>query len=131
MCIGLSVSILTWLAVCAMLWLLSKTFKKGLGFGQIASTWGLSYIPNLLCIVLYNLLLNIPAIYDGSGVLVFIFSTLFIILIVWKAIYYFMFLRFVIDTTLVEFCTITLVSAIVFIILIMVGSKFGIQVPMV
>ncbi len=128
---GVSVSIVIWIAVCVLLWLLSKAFRKGLGFGLMASTWGLSYIPNLLCIVLYNLLLNIPGIYNGSGVFAFIFSTLFIILLVWKAIYYFMFLRFVIDTTLGEFVAITAISAVVFAALIILGSKVGIQVPMI
>lgn len=131
MFIGLSVSIVTWLAVCTLLWLLSKAFKKGLEFGQVASTWGLSYIPNLLCIVLYSLLLNIPKIYNSSDALTFVFSTVFIILLVWKAIYYFMFLRYVMDTSLGEFVAITAVSAVVFATLIILGSKAGIQVPMV
>jgi len=131
MFIGLSVSIASFIAVCTLMWLLSKAFKKGLGFGQIVSTWGLSYVPNLLCIVLYALLLNIPKIYSGSDALAFVFSTLFIILLVWKAIYYFMFLRFVLETTLGEFIAVTAVSAVVFIGLIVIGAKVGIQVPMV
>ncbi len=131
MCIGLIVSVVTWLAVCAMLWALSKAFHKGLRFGQVASTWGLSYIPNLLCVMLYCLLLNIPGIYNGSNVLAFVFSVFFIILLVWKAIYYFMFLRFMIDTSVGEFAIVTAVSAVVFAALILLGSKVGIRVPMV
>lgn len=131
MVLGVCLTIITWLAVCAMFWLLSKAFKKEIKFGRVVSTWGLSYIPNLLCIILYSLLLNIPAIYNTSGFLTFIFSTLFIILLVWKAIYYFMFLRFVIDTTLGEFLIITAVSAIVFAALILLGSTAGLQVPVV
>ena len=129
--IALSVSIASWLAVCAVFWLLSRAYKKGLGFKQITSAWGLSYIPNLLCIVLYILLMNIPGLYAGSGFLTFIFITLFIILLVWKAIYYFMYLRFVLDTTLGEFIVITAVSAALFAALIILGSISGIQVPMI
>lgn len=131
MFIGLSVSIITWLVVCALFWLLSKAYKKEIGFGQVASTWGLSYIPNLLCIVLYNLLLIIPEINNGSGLSAFVLSTLFVIFLVWKAIYYFMFLRFVINITLGEFLVITAVSTIVFLVLIIIGFNVGIQVPMV
>jgi hypothetical protein len=53
--LGLIVSIMTWLVVCALFWIFSKIKNKGIGFGQIASTWGLSYIPNFFCIILYNL----------------------------------------------------------------------------
>lgn len=130
MLIGLTVSIATWLLICASFWLLSKAFNKELGFGQIASTWGLSYIPNLLCIILYNLLLIKPEINNGSGLAAFIISTLFIMLLVWKAIFYFMLMRFVLDTTLREISVITAVSAVVFTILIMIGFKVGVQVPM-
>jgi Ca2+/Na+ antiporter len=48
-------------------------------------------------------------------------SALFILLLVWKAICYFMFLRFVMDTTLKEFLIAVAVSAIVFAALIWPG----------
>jgi len=130
MFIALAVSIITWFAVCALFWLLSKAFKKGLGFRQVASTWGLSYIPNFLCVVLYNLLVILPGINNGSGFSAFIISSLFIMFLVWKAIYYFMLMRFVINTTLGEFIVITAISTLVFTVLMIIGFKVGIQVPM-
>jgi len=126
----LVMSIATWLLVCASFLLLSKAFGKEIRFEQIASTWGISYIPNFLCVILYNLLLIKPEINNGSGFAAFIISTVFIMLLVWKAIFYFMLMRFVINTTLCEITIITVVSAVVFVIVIMIGSKVGIQVPM-
>lgn len=130
MFIRLAVSIITWLAVCALFWLSAKAFNKGLSYRQVVSTWGLSYIPNLLCVLLYNLLLIIPKANNGSGFAAFIICTLFIMFLVWKAIYYFMLMRFVIDTTLREIIVITTISAVMFVILIIIGFKVGIQVPM-
>lgn len=130
MVLGFILSIITWLAACTLLWLLSKAFKKGLTFGQVASTWGLSYIPNFLCVVLYGLLLTLPNAHSANGFAAFLLCALFIMLLVWKAIYYFMFLRFVIDTTLGEFLICTAASAIVFAALMFLGFKAGIQVPM-
>lgn len=130
MFIGLTVSISTWLAVCTLFWVLSKAFNKGIGFGQVASTWGLSYIPNFLCIVLYNLLFIIPDINKGSDFSAFLISSLFILFLVWKAIYYFMLMRLVIETTLFEISITTAVSAVVFAVLMIIGFKVGIQVPM-
>jgi hypothetical protein len=42
----------------------------------------------------------------------------------------FMLMRFVIDTSLREIIVITAVSAVVFAVLMMIGFKVGIQVPM-
>jgi len=130
MFIALSVSIMTWLAACLMFWLLSKAFNKGLGFEQVTSIWGLSYIPNFFCVVLYGLLLIVPKINTASSFSAFIICAIFIMLLVWKALYYFMLLRFVLDTTLRELLIITAVSAVVFAGLMIIGSKLGIQVPM-
>lgn len=130
MLIAFCVSVLTWLAVCLLFWMLSKAFHNGLRFRQTASVWGLSYIPNFLCVLLYGVLKVVPGIQITSGFAAFIVSTLFILLLVWKAIYYFMFLRFVMDTTLKEFVITAAVSAIVFTALIWAGSLAGIQVPM-
>ncbi|MEX1378305.1 MAG: YIP1 family protein [Eubacteriales bacterium] len=125
-----ALSIGTWLAVCALFWMLSKAFKKDIKFSQISSTWGLSYMPNLLCVVLYNTLLIAPGVNNGSGIAAFVICTLFIMLLVWKAILYFMTMRFVIDTSLGEIIVYTAVSAVVFAVLMMVGFRAGIQVPM-
>lgn len=130
MILGFAVSMITWLVVCTMFWLLSKAFHKGIVLGQVAATWGLSYIPNLFCIILYNLLLTHPGIYNGSGFSTFIISSLFLLFLIWKAIFYFILMRSVLNTTLLEITVCTAVSALVFTILMMVGFWVGIQVPM-
>jgi len=130
MLLGLLACMVTWLAACTLFWLFSKAFQKGVGFGQIAAAWGLSFIPNVLCIILYGLLSVKPEIYSGNALLAMIFSALFIMLLIWKAIYYFMMMRLVLNTTLREILVITAASALVFTALMLVGSRVGIQVPM-
>ena len=130
-CAGLIGSVMTWLAVCAMLWALAKAFHKDLRFKHVASIWGLSYIPNLLCVVLYGVLAIVPGIYSSSNILAAIFSVLFIVLLVWKAIFYYLFLRFVMETSASELIITMAVSAVVFVALILVGFTIGIQVPMI
>lgn len=128
--VALCVSVLTWIVVCLLFRVLSKAFHNGLDFRQTVSVWGLSYIPNFLCVLLYGILKVVPGVRIASGFAAFIVSALFILLLVWKAIYYFMFLRFVMDTTLKEFLITVAASAIVFGGLIWAGSLAGIQVPM-
>lgn len=129
MFLRLVVVIITWVVVCTVFWLLSKYFHKKISFRQTASIWGLSYIPNFLCIILYNILLIKPKIYNGSGFSTFIISSLFIMFLIWKAIYYFMYMRSVLNTTLREIVIITVVSAFLFISLIMLEFMVGVQVP--
>jgi len=127
---ALCVSLLSWLAVCLLFLALSKAFRNGLRFREAASVWGLSYIPNFLCFLLYGLLKVVPGIRVTSGFAAFVIGALFILLLVWKAIYYFMFLRFVMDVSLKEFLITVAASAVVFAGLIYVGIHAGIQVPM-
>lgn len=127
---GFAVSVLTWLAVCALFRLFSILFAKGIRFGQIVSVWGLSYLPNFFCLILYGLLMLFPRIHNGSGFTAFVIGFLFILFLVWKAIFYFMFMRFVLRTTLREIMILTAVSAAAFAVLLMIGFKAGIQVPM-
>lgn len=130
MFLGVLVSVATWLVVCVMFWILSKAFRKRLDFMQVASIWGLSYIPTFLCVVLYNILLIAPRMTNLSGFVAFLISALFIMILVWKTILYFVFMRFVVDTTLREMIIYSIVSVVLFTALMLIGSKVGIAVPM-
>jgi len=124
-------SILTWIAASAVLWGLSSVFKKGLGLRQILSTWGFSYTPNLICIIAYNLILLKSSILSDSNVTVFFINTFFIMLLVWKALYYFIEMRHVIKTTVPELFIITVISGLSFALLMAAGGAVGIEIPMI
>lgn len=130
MLVMFTVSVLSWLAACTLFRLFSRWFKKEAGFVEIASTWGLSYVPNFICILLYSLLQLKPEFLTGSGLLGFIVSTVFIMILVWKAIYFFIEMRFVIRTTGVELLIITLATGLIFMLLMWIGFSAGLQVPM-
>lgn len=126
----LSVGILTWLAVCMLFWLLSKSFRKPVSFKEIASTWGYSYIPNVICIMIYNLILLKTNLFTSNDILGFIINTLFIMLLIWKVIYFFIELKYVINTNGAELLIATLIAGVFFILLMWAGFLAGIQVPM-
>ena len=131
MLLALCVSVLSWIAVCLLCWALSKAFHNGVSFRQTASIWGLSYVPNFLCVLLYGFLKVVPDLRISSGFAAYLVSAMFILLLVWKVIYYFMFLRFVMDTSLKEFLLTVAASAIVFSALIWADASIGIQVPFI
>lgn len=124
------VSILTWLAVCTVFWLISIFLKKEVSFKQIVSTWGLSYTPNLLCIAAYNALLLKSNAFIGSSIAAFIINTFFIMVLIWKVIYYFMEMKYVMKATAFELFIITIITGIAFLALMAIGGVVGIQVPM-
>ncbi len=126
---ALCVSLLSWLAVCLLFWALSKAFRNGLRFREAASVWGLSYIR----ISVHPAVRTFESCTGYTGykrIRGFIIGALFILLLVRKAIYYFIFLRFVMDVSLKEFLITVAASAVVFAGLIYAGMHAGIQVPM-
>lgn len=130
MLIMLLVSILSWTAECLLFRLLSILFRKQVSFEEIASTWGFSYAANFLCIVAYSFLQVKFDLIIGSGIAGFLVNTFFIMLLIWKAIYFFMEMKFVIETTGFELLVFTIAAGIVFALLMAAGSMVGIQVPM-
>ncbi len=124
------VGVLTWMAACTLFWLLSTIFKKKVSFEEIVSTWGFSYVPNFICIIAYSLVHSKLGLFIGYSIFGFLINTFFIMLLIWKAIYFFIEMRSVIRTTGFELFIFTLITGVVFVILMSVGISFGIQVPM-
>lgn len=123
-------SVLSWLIVCLLFWALSCAFRNGLRFRQVLSVWGFSYVPNALCVLLYGGLQFLPNARVPSGIAAFLIGAAFLFLLVWKAIYYFLFLRCTMNVSLRELVLTALSSAVVFAALLWAGALAGIQVPM-
>ncbi len=119
----------TFLAECLVFWLFSIIFKKEASFKQFVSTWGLSFIANLICILTY-FMLQLSDIRTYNTIFAFLISTFFIILLVWKAIYYFIEMKLVMKATAFELVIITFICGMIFTVLMMVNSFIGIQIPM-
>lgn len=125
-----AVSILTYFAACALFYLISFLFKKGVGFKEIVSTWGMSYLPNLICIIAYYTLLMKFPLMQFDGVFAFVVNTFFIMLLVYKALYFFMEMKVVLKVTAFELLISTIGLGIAFVLLMWIGFAVGIQVPM-
>jgi hypothetical protein len=124
-------SVATWLAVGGALGLVAIALHRELRYKQLTPVWGLSYLPNVLCLVLYTIALAAPTLWKGSDIGSFVFATLFILCLVWKAIYYFLVVRVVFQASLAEFLGMTAFLGAVFAALALLGAQLGVQVPMV
>ena len=130
MLLAFGASVLSWLIVCLLFWALSCAFRNGLRFRQVLSVWGFSYVPNALCVLLYGGLQFLPNARVTSGIAAFLVGAAFLFLLVWKAIYYYLFLRCTMNVCLRELVLTVLSSAVVFAALLWAGALAGIQVPM-
>ncbi|MFD1175269.1 hypothetical protein ACFQ3W_03005 [Paenibacillus puldeungensis] len=119
----------TWAIACGCIWLVSRIFRKGIGFRQVSTTWGLTYLPNLICVAA-NYFLATNRHLTELPVLSFLIQTLLIMLLVWKAILYFIEMRCVLQVTGTELTIGTVIVGIVFLPVMMVGFILGLQVPM-
>ncbi len=119
----------TFLVECLVFWLFSNIFKKEASFKQFVSTWGLSFTANLICILTY-FMLQLSDIRIDNTIFAFFINTFFIVLLVWKAIYYFIEMKLVMKATAFELVIITIICGVIFPVLMMANSFIGIQVPM-
>ena len=123
-------SISTFLAECMVFWLFSIIFKKEASFKQFVSTWGFSFITNLICILTYFILQLWSDLRIDNALLAFLINTFFVILLVWKAIYYFIEMKLVMKATAFELVIITTICGMILTVLMVANSFIGIKVPM-
>ncbi|NTV89701.1 MAG: hypothetical protein HGA22_04975 [Clostridiales bacterium] len=127
--LAFGVALLSELAAVALFFVLSAFFQKGAGFGRIVSTWGYSCIPNLICMIAWCMI-GFGAFNFFSNQLVgFLINTFFIMLLVWKAIFYFMEMKYVLKVSVRELIIMTVIVAAVYVPVMMAGFAAGIQIP--
>lgn len=124
-CISLAITV----TACLSFLFVSIIFKKNIPFKEITAFWGLSYIPNIVCTILYTLTELFNSVLIGNSLAGFIINTVFIMLLIWKAIFYFIQMNFVLKLSGFEFITASIVVGTIFIALIFAGSSAGIQIP--
>lgn len=120
---------LTFLASILIFRGVSKVCGKKAGFVEIIATWGLSFIPDLFCILLYGALQLKLVELQGNRLLAVVVSTFFILFLIWKAIFYLIEMRYVLKLEFTQLIIATAVIGIVYIGLMSAGFAVGIQVP--
>lgn len=120
---------LTFLASILIFRVVSKFCGKKAGFVEIIASWALSFVPDLFCILLYGLLQLRFVDVQGNGLLAVALNTLFILFLVWKAIFYLIEMRYVLKLEFTQLIIATAVIGIAYIGLMSAGFAVGIQVP--
>lgn len=124
------IGLLSFLASCMIFVITAKLFKEKVNFKVVASYWGVSYIPNIVCIILYWTIQTFTFIVNSS-IAGFILNTIFIMLLLWKVLYYFIEMIFVLRLKGKKLYIATIVTGITLLALILINFTVGLQVPMV
>lgn len=115
---------------CGILWFTGKLCGQKVIFRSVAATWGFSFIPTLICSIFVNIDETIWYLFVGKPVLLFILNTFFILLLIWKAIFYFMECREVLQLKGLGLLLSTIGIGVLFALLIFVDAQLGLKVPM-
>lgn len=124
------VSICTYPVACGILWLASRFAGSRCGFREIISTWGLSYIPTILCYMVVVAGECAFYYFIGNTVLKLLINTLFLLLLIWKAIFYFIEARAVLRIKGYRLAIATLAIGVLFALLMFINIQFGLISPM-
>lgn len=115
---------------CAILWLAARFCGKKVNFEVVAATWGFSFIPTLICSIIVNIDETIWYLFASKPFWLFILNTVFILLLIWKAIFYFMECREVLRLKGMRLVLSTIGIGVLFVLLIFADARLGLKVPM-
>lgn len=115
---------------CGILWIAAKFCGQKVTFKSVTATWGFSFIPTLICSILVNIDETIWYLFLGKPLLLFILNTSFILLLIWKAIFYFIECREVLQLRGLKLVFSTIVIGVLFALLIFADAWLGLKVPM-
>jgi hypothetical protein len=124
------ISMLTYFAACGVLWVASHIFGGGCSYREVLATWGLSYIPTILC---YAVVITSECLFYyfiGNTLLLLLINTIFLLLLIWKAIFYFIEARAVLGLRGSRLAAATLVTGLLFAVLIFADMHLGLMLPM-
>ncbi len=121
--------IATYFMSCGAFRLMALLFKKDISFQQIFSTWGFSYIPTLICVVFVNITELGFYYFMCSKLFWLLGNTLLIMLLIWKAIFYFIELNVVLGIKGSKAVIATFAIGLIFLAVMSLGFRLGLKVP--
>lgn len=85
--------VVTYLGICAMLWGVCKLLGSQTRIGVYVKTWGLTYIPTIICGVTVVLVEAYFTLFWNNSIWGFVLNILFVGILIWKTILYVVFLK--------------------------------------
>jgi hypothetical protein len=124
------VSAASLLISCLVFLLLARLYKKDAGLRQIFSTWGLSYLPTLLCIAAVEFSESFFYAFMAAEWPGIVLCTFLILLLAWKTILYFIELNVVLGLKSAQTAVSAVITFVVYALVLFASMRLGLKVPM-
>lgn len=121
--------IASYVAMCAGLYFVCRALGSAAPFRVFLNTWGLTYLPTLVCAITVSLAENLFFLFWGNALLGMAVNLLFGGVLIWKTILYIIFLRDVAGLRKTKFWTAFIVCGVLVCILAFADMAFGLNVP--
>jgi hypothetical protein len=118
-----------YIAACVIFKFLSIVFQKEVSFRQILATWGFSFLPTSICILIANASEILFYSFLNNAFLAYLVSTFLIMILIWKVILYFIEMNVVLNLAGFELFLATLIIAVLYLVLIFINFSIGLIVP--
>lgn len=119
----------TYLALCTAFWLICKLFKSTATLGMFIRSWGISYIPTLLCAVVVSLAETYFYLFWNNSLWGLLLNIVFVGILAWKTILYVLFLHTVAGLTGRRLIGAFFACAPVILLLAWVNAAMGLKTP--
>jgi len=119
----------SYLAICAVFWVIGKCFGSKTPLNTYFQTWGLTFFPTLLCSLAVAFSETFFTVFWNNSIWGMLLSIVFIGLLIWKAILYGIFLREVAGLKGGRMIGAFVVIGIVIIALALLNGYVGLKTP--
>jgi hypothetical protein len=119
----------TYLTICFVFWIVCKVFGSKTSFTSYFRSWGISYLPTLICAVLVALAETFFYLFWNNSVLGMILNILFVAILIWKCTLYIIFLHEVAQLKGKKMAGAFIVCGLFILILAFINMSIGLKTP--
>ena len=119
----------TYLAICAVFWIVCKAFGSRTSLTAYIRAWGISYAPTFFCAVIVSLVETFFFIFWNNSVWGMLLNIVFTGILIWKSILYVIFLREVANLKGKKLVGAFILCGLVILVLAFVNMSIGLKTP--
>lgn len=120
---------ISYLAICSTFWIICKVFGSETPFTSYFRSWGISYIPTLICAVCVALAETFFYLFWNNSIFAMVLSIVFVAISIWKCILYILFLREVAQLKGKRMACAFIVCGLIILVLAFLNMYVGLKTP--
>jgi len=126
-----SAGVATYLAICAIFWIVCKSFGSRTSLTTYIRSWGISYAPTILCAVIVSLVETFFYIFWNNSIWAVMLNIVFVGILIWKSILYVIFLREIANLKGKKLVGAFILCGFAILVLAFVNMAIGLKTPII